>query len=94
MQTQAIPNQKVYAGDFVIDIAKLPDYDISKHDGYVTRTSLDHVQIEIPYKDTKTLRKSGGDLLSCGYAPSLIYQLENSLISAWQMNEPLDIAER
>ena len=92
--TQAIQNSKVSAGNFVIDLAKLPDYDLSKHDGYVTRTSLDHVQIEIPYKDTKTLRKSVGDLLSSGSAPSLIYQLEATLIAAWQMAEPLDIAER
>jgi len=94
MQTQPIPNQKVTAGTFVIDIAKLPDYDLSKHDGYVTRTSLDHVQIEIMVKETKPLRKSVGDLLSCGNAPTLIYQLENSIIAAWQMSEPLDIAER
>ena len=94
MMTQAIVNPKVSAGNFVIDLAKLPDYDLSKHDGYVTRTSLDHVQIEIPYKDTKTLRKSVGDLLSSGCAPSLIYQLKNSIIAAWQMSEPLDIAER
>jgi len=87
MQTQPIPNQKVTAGDFVIDLAKLPDYDLSKHDGYVTRTSLDNVQIEILYQDTKSLRKSVGDLLSCGNAPTLIYQLENSIIAAWQMSE-------
>ena len=94
MMTQAILNPKVSAGNVVIDLAKLPDYDLSKHDGYVTRTSLDHVQIEIPYKDTKTLRKSVGDLLSSGCAPSLIYQLEATLIAAWQMGKPLDIAER
>ena len=94
MQTQPIPNSKVTAGSFVIDIAKLPHYDFSKHDGYVTRTSLDHVQIEIMYSDVKTLRKSVGDLLSSGYAPTLIYQLQDSIICAWQMNELLDIAER
>ena len=92
--TQTIQNSKVSAGNFVISTASLPDFDLSKHDGYVTRTSLDHTQIEIPYKDTKTLRKAVGDLLSCGTAPTLIYQLRSSLIAAWQINQPLDIAER
>ena len=94
MQTQTIPNSKVMAGSFVIDLAELPNYDLSKHDGYVTRTSLDYVQIEIRYSDVKSLRKAVGDLLSCGSAPTLIYQLQDSIICAWQMNEALDIAER